>query len=145
MIMISFGQRDDALEYKKREGAYGIIKNSEGLFLVVKDVDGNFYLIGGGIEEGEEPAEALSREAIEETGHKIRINEWIGIAENHWVSEKYPEWSQHNIGVFYHCDLLEQVALPTEIEPMLWVTLSDLEKHLFHKHQLYMVKQSLKS
>lgn len=141
--MISFGQRDDTLEYRKRKGAYGIIKNSDEKFLVVKDEDGNLYLIGGKIEEGEEPNEALLREAIEEIGYKIRVNELVGMAERHWVSEKYPDWSQHNIGVFYKCDLLEQIALPTEDEPSLWVTLNDLEKYLFHKHHLYMIKKSL--
>ena len=142
-IVIIFGQQDATLEYKKRRGAYGVIKNSDERYLVIKDEDGNFYLIGGEIEEGEEPAEALSREAIEETGYKIRINELIGTAEKHWVSEKYPDWSQHNIGVFYKCDLLEQITLPIEVEPMLWVTLNDLEQHLFHEHQLYMVKKTL--
>ena len=141
--MISFGKRDDTLEYKKRKGAYAVIKNSDELFLVIKDKDGYFYLVGGGVDEGEEPTEALYREAIEETGYKIKINELIGTAEKHWVSEKYPDWSQHNIGIFYKCDLLEQVALPIEVEPMLWVTLNDLEKYLFHEHQLYMVKKSL--
>lgn len=141
--MISFGQRDDTLEYRKREGAYGIIKNSEGRFLVVKDKDENLHLIGGGIEEGENPIEALLREAIEETGYKIRVKELVGIAEKHWVSPKYPDWSQHNIGFIYECDLLEQVSLPIESEPMLWVTLNDLEKSLFHEHHLYMVKKLL--
>ena len=143
IIMIIFGQRDHTLKYMQRKAAYAIIKNSDEQFLIVKDEDGYFFLIGGGIEEDEDPTEALMREALEETGYKIRINRLIGHAQRHWVSNKYPACSQHNIGVFYQCDLLEQVALPVEAAPMLWATLNDLEKYLFHEHHLYMVMKSL--
>lgn len=32
---------------------------------------------------------------------------------------------------------------PIEKEPLLWGSLSDLEKNLFHEHHLYMVRKSL--
>lgn len=141
--MKSFGKRNYNLEYKKRKGAYGIIQDSDGKFLAVKDEDNNLFLVGGKIELGEDPIEAICREALEETGYQVKVNNFVGIAEKHWVSEKYPKWSQHNIGMFYKCDLLKKVALPIEKEPALWVSLSDLEKYLFHEHHLYMVKKSL--
>ncbi|GAA0116469.1 NUDIX domain-containing protein [Clostridium senegalense] len=141
--MKSFGKRKHNLEYRKRKGAYGIIQNSDGKFLVVKDKDNNLYLVGGKIELGENPIQTICREALEETGYRVKVNDFIGIAEKHWVSAKYPKWSQHNIGVFYKCDLLKKVTLPVEKEPILWVSLSDLEKYLFHEHHLYMVKKSL--
>ena len=106
--MKSFGKRSDHLEYKKRTGSYGIIKNTENQFLVVEDEDGNLYLIGGGIKEGETALEALLRESLEETGHKINVRCFLGKAENHWVSSKYPNWSQHNIRFFYLCQLEER-------------------------------------
>lgn len=56
--------------------------------------------MGGKIELGEDPVEAICREALEETGCQVKVNNFIGIAEKHWVSEKYPKWFQHNIGVF---------------------------------------------
>ncbi len=89
------------------------------------------YLIGGGIKEGETALEALLRESLEETGHKINVRCFLGKAENHWVSSNYPNWSQHNIGFFYLCQLEERVFEPIEKEPLLWVSLSDLEKNYF--------------
>lgn len=141
--MKSFGKRNYNLEYKKRKGAYGIIQDSDEKFLAVKDEENNLFLVGGKIELGEDPIEAICREALEKTGYQVKVNNFVGIAEKHWVSEKYPKWSQHNIGMFYKCDLLKKVALPIEKEPALWVSLSDLEKYLFHEHHLYMVKKSL--
>lgn len=141
--MKTFGKRDYNLEYKKRTGSYAIIKNTEDKFLVVEDEEGNFYLIGGGVENGETPPETLARESIEETGYQVKIERFLGQAEKYWVSKKYPQWSQHNIGFFYMCTLLEKISEPIEKERMSWVSFTDLEKHLFHEHHLYMVKKSL--
>ena len=141
--MQTFGKRNYNLEYKKRTGSYGIIKNAEDKFLVVEDEDGNFYLIGGGMEDGETPLETLAGESVEETGYKTKTDQFLGQAKKHWISQKNPKWSQHNIGCFYMCTLLEKVSEAIEKEPMLWVPFSDLEKYLFHQHHLYMVKKSL--
>ena len=141
--MITFGKRDETLEYRKRTGVYGIIQDDTGRFLTVKNENG-LFLIGGGVEERENLVDALKREALEETGYKIEIvGDKIGVAERHWVSATYPDWSQHNIGHFYRCKLLEKVAEPTEIEPIFWATLEELEQHLFHDHQLYMLRKSI--
>ena len=91
----------------------------------------------------ESPKCALKRESIEETGHKIQVGEMIGKAERHWVSARYPKDSQHNIGILYACELLEKVAEPVEPETMCWVDFKRLEKHLFHDHHLYLIKQYL--
>lgn len=141
--MKTFGKRNYDLNYWKRTGAYAVIQNDLQQFLCVKDVDGLLFLVGGGVEEGESPESALLRESIEETGHEVQIIKSIGKAERHWISAKYPRDSQHNIGILYACELLERVAEPVEKEKMCWVDFDDLEKHLLHKHHLYLVKQYL--
>ena len=138
-----FGERNYDLNYWKRMGAYAVIQNEQQQFLCVEDLEGNLFLVGGGVEEGESPELALLRESIEETGHGIQIIEVIGKAERHWVSEKYPDDSQHNIGILYVCELLEKVAEPIEQETMRWVDFDYLKKHLFHDHHLYLIKQYL--
>lgn len=141
--MKTFGKRNYDLNYWKRTGAYAVIQNDQQQFLCVEDLDGNLFLVGGGIEIDESPEVALLRGSIEETGHEIRIFEQIGKAERHWVSAKYPRDSQHNIGILYTCKLLEKIAEPVEKEKMRWVDFNYLEKHLFHEHHLYLLKQYL--
>lgn len=111
--------------------------------MCVKDSDGLLFLVGGGIDEGESPENALLRESIEETGHRIKIIKTIGEVQRHWVSTKYPNDSQHNIAILYACELLEKVAEPVEEETMCWVDFNDLEKYLMHEHHLYLIKQHL--
>lgn len=141
--MKTFGTRNYDLNYLKRTGAYAVIQNGQQQFLCVEDLNGYLFLVGGGIDEDESPEASLLRESIEETGHKIQIVEFIGKAEKHWVSKKYPHDSQHNIGILYACELLEKIAEPLENEPMRWVDFNDLEEHLFHEHHLYLIKQYL--
>lgn len=141
--MITFGERDYKLNYWKRTGAYAVIQNDRQQFLCVKDSNGLLFLVGGGVDEGESPENALLRESIEETGHEIRIVEEIGKAERHWISSKYPSDSQHNVGILYAAELLEKVAEPVEQEIMCWVDYSELEKNLLHEHHLYLIKQHL--
>ncbi|UQW97830.1 NUDIX domain-containing protein [Rummeliibacillus sp. G93] len=141
--MKTFGKRNYDLNYWKRTGAYAVIQNDQQQFLCVEDLDGNLFLVGGWIEIDESPEVALLRESIEETGHEIRIVEQMGKAERHWVSAKYPRDSQHNIGILYTCKLLEKIAEPVEKEKMRWVDFNYLEKHLFHEHHLYLLKQYL--
>lgn len=138
-----FGERNYDLEYKKRYAVYGVIQNEQGQFLCVKDLDGNYFLVGGGIEDGESPESALLRESIEETGYKIQIVEFIGNAQRHWVSKKYPNDSQRNIATLYVCKLLEKIAEPIESETMCWIGFNELEENLFHEHHLYLMKQHL--
>ena len=127
----------------EKNGGICSIQNDQGQFLCVEDVTGYLFLVGGGIERDESSEDALLRECIEETGHKVQIIEFIGEAEKHWVSKKYPNDSQHNIGIVYACELLEKVAEPVEAEPTRWVSFNELEEHLFHEHHLYLVKQYL--
>lgn len=141
--MQTFGKRNYDLNYWKRTGAYAVIQNDHQQFLCVEDLDGNLFLVGGGVETDESPERALLRESIEEIGHEIQIVKIIGKAERHWVSAKYPRDSKHNIGILYSCELLEKIAEPVEKETIRWVDFNYLEKHLFHEHHLYLIKQYL--
>lgn len=141
--MKSFGKRNDKLIYRRRVGAYAVILNQDGKYLVIECSEGYLFLVGGGIEKGENPVVALKREAIEEIGFSLNIGEFIGKAEKHWVSPQYSDLSQHNIGYFYACTLVDKVQTPLETEPMRWVSLETLEKKLFHEHHLYMLKKKI--
>ena len=71
-------------EYKIRIAARGIILNSEGKVAIqAKSNTKEYKLIGGGLEEGEEPSEGFKREVLEETGCNINIIEKLGIVEEY--------------------------------------------------------------
>ncbi len=50
------------------------IKDDAGRVLLLQEKDGSWELPGGGLEHGENPRQALSREIVEETGLKV---EWM--------------------------------------------------------------------
>ena len=68
---------------RTRMGARGIIKNEGKIVLFNKANKNEYKLPGGGIDEGENPYEAFKREALEETGCEIEIEELIGSIEEH--------------------------------------------------------------
>lgn len=62
------------------------IKDDDGRMLLLKEKDGSWELPGGGLEHGEDPKEALSREINEETGLTV---EWISDQpETFWTVRK---------------------------------------------------------
>ncbi len=49
----------------------GIVIDETGRFLLAREQDGSWELIGGGLHHGEDPIEGLKREVMEETGLEI--------------------------------------------------------------------------
>ena len=65
-----------------RFGARGIILNNDGkIAILYKEAKREYKLIGGGMEEDEEPIKAFKREALEETGCIIEIDDCLGTVE----------------------------------------------------------------
>ncbi len=65
-----------------RVAAYVVITDDEGRMLLARFNTGSFVkwtLPGGGIDPGEDPADAARREVEEETGYTVELDELIGI------------------------------------------------------------------
>ncbi len=78
---------------RTRMGARGIIKNEGKIALFNKANKNEYKLPGGGIDEGENPYEAFKREALEETGCEIEIEELIGSIEEHKSLDNFKQTS----------------------------------------------------
>lgn len=71
-------------EYKTRIAARGIIIRNDGMIGIQRKKNTKEYkLIGGGIEEGEEPNIAFKREVLEESGCEIEIIKELGLTEEY--------------------------------------------------------------
>jgi 8-oxo-dGTP pyrophosphatase MutT (NUDIX family) len=62
----------------QRVAAYGVLPDAGGRVVLVaqsagSDVEGTWFLPGGGVEFGEHPADAVVRETLEETGVAVRV------------------------------------------------------------------------
>jgi 8-oxo-dGTP diphosphatase len=138
-----FGTQQDRLNYRLRKGAYAVLfRDSSKCELGLIQSNGHYFLLGGGIEEGESPEECLRREALEELGYAIQINQYIGEARQYFISRKgLPILSD---GYFYTACLLQNVQCPLENDHFLkWVDAHAYKLLLLHEHQAWAVGQAL--
>ncbi len=81
--------------YKIRPGAYGIFIINGKILLTMQNhpkLGVEWQLPGGGIEAGEHPIEALTREAFEETGWRVHVERKLGV----WKQFTYmPDYDMH--------------------------------------------------
>ena len=117
----TFGTKENA-DYYDREGAYVIpIKDSK--VCVVKTPKG-YFLIGGGMDEGESETECIARECLEETGCTIVLKEKIASAETYCEHPKLKYF--HPIQHYYSGELSTKKKEPLESNHLLEWT--DIEK-----------------
>ncbi len=137
--MIEFGEKIAGKNYIERPGAYAVIIK-DGLYAVVKNPK-SFFLLGGGIEGGESPEEALHREVREEIGMGIRIDKKIGVAMQHiYVPEVDVYVSKE--GHFYCATLLSNVSENSEANHELhWLTKEEALEKIFHESQRWAIEQ----
>ena len=80
-----FGAKSvEMTDFTLRRASRGIIMREDGKIAILNKVNKNEYkLIGGGIEGDEDPKIAFQREALEESGCEIEINEYLGTIEEY--------------------------------------------------------------
>jgi 8-oxo-dGTP diphosphatase len=99
-------------------GVTAVIHDREKFMLARHRHSGLWSLVGGGIEPGEEPADALRREVVEETGAQIQIRGIVGAYGGEPMMVTYPNGDQVGyVTVAYDCELLS-VASP-DLEELL--------------------------
>lgn len=104
-----------------------IIKNSDGLVLILKHSTGNWLLPGGKINSGENSTDGLKREINEETGIEgFEINKILDI----------DSWIENDKGTYVVTFLIDasdisEVKLSDEHTEHAWVGLDDLDQYKF--------------
>jgi 8-oxo-dGTP diphosphatase len=92
-------------------GVTAVIRDGDQFLLARHAHSGLWSLIGGGIEPGEEPADALVREVLEETGADVRITGIIGAYGGEPMKVEYPNGNRVGyVTVAYECELLTSAA-----------------------------------
>ena len=80
---------DEVGEPYQRVAAYAVVTSERGLLLTQFNtqthVAGDWGLPGGGLDEGESPADGVHREVWEETGQRIELGELVTVQSQHWV------------------------------------------------------------
>lgn len=164
MMDISFGTKEAGINYRVRPGTYGIgFGISEGkeikpiyiediqqlkqydeeqlnsLYIGVVKTPRGYFLPGGGIEVDETHRFCLEREFIEETGFKVVIRDYLGIARLAGItpkSKRYVELEGH----FYIVQLLEYVGGQCEADhEFMWIPYKMATTELLLRHQRYVL------
>ena len=131
-----FGIKENA-DYYDREGAY-IIPINNNKVCIVKTPKG-YFLIGGGMDEGESETDCLIRECLEETGCRLAIQEKIASAETYCKHPKVKYF--HPIQYYYIGELIDKVQEPKESDHQLeWVNIDEIKGKMFAPMQEWAIQ-----
>ena len=132
-----FGIKENA-EYADREGAYLIpCRNTQ--IAVVRTPKG-YFLLGGGLENGESHLHCIERECLEEVGWLPRVRGKLCSAETYCVHPTIGYF--HPIQTYYYGELLEKVSAPIENDHVLcWIEYDRLKGQMFAPMQNWALDQ----
>lgn len=134
--MIEFGKRSAGVQYIERIGAYAVIPEEPGVFVVIRTPKG-YFLPGGGLHAGESPEEASRRETLEETGYDSVILSSLGSAAQ--FTRKY-----RKIGHFFIARTSGKVAEAVETDHELFrLPTEDAIRQMRHEYHAWAIREAL--
>lgn len=132
-----FGVKENET-YFDRKGAY-IIPIKENKVAVVQTPKG-YFLIGGGLENGENDKVGIERECMEETGYSVLVKDKVCSAETFYFEPSIGFF--HPIQVYYSGDLLDMVQRPKEKDhKLVWVEYDAIIGNMYHEMQSWAIEQ----
>jgi 8-oxo-dGTP pyrophosphatase MutT (NUDIX family) len=95
-----------------------VIHDHDGRLLLQEKSSGEAWsLPAGGIELGENPQEAITREVVEETGYAIRIHGILGVFGGRAFRCTYPNGDQvEYVATLFQCKIIGGSGIPTDTE-----------------------------
>jgi 8-oxo-dGTP diphosphatase len=91
-------------------------------------IGGEWHILGGHLEHGEQPEEAMKREAKEETGLEVEVHQVIDVMT----------WSNRNkaLSVLYHCEASSSNAeAKDDLQELKWVSPDEI-KDFVHEEEV---------
>jgi 8-oxo-dGTP pyrophosphatase MutT (NUDIX family) len=118
-----------------------VIKNSEGLVLILKHTTGNWLLPGGKINSGENSMDGLKREIKEETGiENFEINKILDI--DSWIED---DKGTYVVTFLIDAPNVSEIKLSDEHIEYAWVGLDDIDNyHFWHEDIKKRIKMAFK-
>lgn len=137
--MIRIGKKKQGVKYKKRLSVYVIIERKEDNKIAIV-TEGDWFLLGGGIEEGETEIHALKRELLEESGYSIKDIKYF---------DKITAWANGKkrgpldvTATFYTAEFDKKIAEPIEKDhKVVWVNANEYKGKLYHEYQRYILDE----
>jgi 8-oxo-dGTP pyrophosphatase MutT (NUDIX family) len=111
-------------------GVTAVIREGEQFLLARHAHSGLWSLIGGAVEPGEQPSDAVVREVFEETGARIRVSRIIGAYGGKPLMVEYPNGDRvAYVTTAFECELLTP-AVPDleEIIELGWFLRADIQE-----------------
>ena len=137
-----FGQQPQVPAWVIRESAYVLGARDDGCLAVLRTGQGAF-LPGGGIESGETPQEAITREALEECGLIIRPGAWVVRAIQYIYAEQEKTHFEKR-SIFFDCVIVGFDSMCCEPDhELVWVEAEEATRILSPESQRWAVKQWL--
>lgn len=126
-----FGIKED-VSYIDREGAY-LIPIKDGLVGVVQTSKG-YFLLGGGLDDGESHADCIKRECLEEIGYDVLVKDKVCSAEMFFEHSTIGYF--HPIQTYYVGELLEQKNIPVEEDhKLVWLEYDEVVGKMYIEMQ----------
>lgn len=134
-----FGRKENVI-YTHREGVYLIpIQNKQ---VGVVQTPKGYFLLGGGLEEGETHKACIIRECMEEAGYGVEIGERICTAETYGNHPTIGYF--HPMQTYYIGKLTDKICDVTEQDhQFMWIEQEKLKGNLFSKMQNWALEQCL--
>ena len=129
-------------EYVHRKGAY-LIPVKDDRIGIVRTPKG-YFLLGGGIDNGETDTLCIMRECMEEIGYSVLIKKKICSAESY---VKHPVIGYfHPIQTYYLGELVEQKQAPMESDhKLIWMDYDSIRGRMFLEMRNWALEQSWNS
>ncbi len=141
--MLNFGEKVEGVEYRELPCARAVIRNDEGKFAFV-EVNGQYFLLGGGMEKDETPEQTIIRECLEEAGARVTISRKIGTAGDYLFAKKEQAYF-HKVGEFFEAKIEAIVQDGVETDhKLVWSTLEAARPFIKQKSQEWAVEQLTK-